>query len=174
MAARLMNATQRTAPQPSFAELFTPKLVTVFREGYAWQHLRADALAGLTVAIVVGFALGSVLFIHRMAQTTAIAAHVPFAEEPDRADGADAERRPYDESLAADPDVVVYRITGAFFFGAAAAIGTVLERISTRHRALIVVLSASTVSRRDRGEHARRSRAQGREAPRARRADGRE
>jgi SulP family sulfate permease len=96
---------------------------------------------GLTEAIVVGFALGSILFIHRMAQTTAIAAHVPF-EEPDRADGANAERRPYDESLAADPDVVVYRITGAFFFGAAAAVGAVLDRISARHRALIVDLSA--------------------------------
>ena len=52
------------------------------------------------------------------------------------------ERRPYDESLAADPDVVIYRITGAFFFGAAAAVGAVLDRISTRHRALIVDLSA--------------------------------
>src|SRR5918994_5899126 len=46
-----MNAIPE-ASQPSFAELFTPKLVTVFREGYALQHLRADALAGLTVAIV--------------------------------------------------------------------------------------------------------------------------
>ncbi|HUQ52266.1 MAG TPA: STAS domain-containing protein, partial [Gammaproteobacteria bacterium] len=97
---------------------------------------------GLTEAIVVGFALGSVLFIHRMAQTTAIAAHVPFAEEPDRADGSNAERRPYDESLATDPDVVVYRITGAFFFGAAAAVGAVLDPIATRHRALILDLSA--------------------------------
>jgi SulP family sulfate permease len=97
---------------------------------------------GLSEAIVVGFALGSILFIHRMAQTTAVAAHVPFAEEPDRADGANPERRPYDESLAADPDVVVYRITGAFFFGAAAAIGAVLERIHASHRALIIDLSA--------------------------------
>jgi len=46
-----MNATLPDVPKPSFAELFTPKLVTVFREGYEW-HLRADALAGLTVAIV--------------------------------------------------------------------------------------------------------------------------
>ena len=37
---------------PSFAELFTPKLVTVLREGYGRQALRADAIAGLTVAIV--------------------------------------------------------------------------------------------------------------------------
>jgi SulP family sulfate permease len=33
-------------------EAFTPKLVTVFREGYRAPDLRADAIAGLTVAIV--------------------------------------------------------------------------------------------------------------------------
>ena len=38
--------------QPSFAELFTPKLVTVFREGYGAKDLKADILAALTVAIV--------------------------------------------------------------------------------------------------------------------------
>ena len=37
---------------PSPAELFTPKLVTVLREGYGARDLRADVLAGLTVAIV--------------------------------------------------------------------------------------------------------------------------
>src|SRR6187551_1581903 len=47
-----MSSTPSSAAQPTFAELFTPKLVTVFREGYRWQHLRTDALAGLTVAIV--------------------------------------------------------------------------------------------------------------------------
>lgn len=39
-------------PRPTFAELFTPKLVTVLREGYGWARFRADAIAGLTVAIV--------------------------------------------------------------------------------------------------------------------------
>ena len=38
--------------EPTFAELFTPKLVTVLREGYRPRDLRADAVAGLTVAIV--------------------------------------------------------------------------------------------------------------------------
>jgi SulP family sulfate permease len=48
-----MNAPVRSsAPEPTFAELFTPKLVTVFREGYDLGKLRSDALAGLTVAIV--------------------------------------------------------------------------------------------------------------------------
>ena len=47
-----MNERLQPASAPTFGELFTPKLVTVFREGYEWKHLRADALAGLTVAIV--------------------------------------------------------------------------------------------------------------------------
>jgi sulfate permease, SulP family len=37
---------------------------------------------------------------------------------------------------------VVYRISGAFFFGAAAAIGSVLDRIADTHRALIIDFSA--------------------------------
>src|SRR5215204_4013277 len=39
-------------PPPTFSELFTPKLVTVLREGYGFAELKADAVAGLTVAIV--------------------------------------------------------------------------------------------------------------------------
>src|SRR3954468_22253672 len=38
--------------QPTALELFTPKLVTVLREGYGLADLRADAIAGLTVSIV--------------------------------------------------------------------------------------------------------------------------
>ena len=38
--------------EPTFIELFTPKLVTVLREGYGLADFRADAIAGLTVAIV--------------------------------------------------------------------------------------------------------------------------
>ena len=52
MIAAPMSATQPTVAPPTFSELFTPKLVTVFREGYRLAHLRADAVAGLTVAIV--------------------------------------------------------------------------------------------------------------------------
>jgi SulP family sulfate permease len=38
--------------RPTFIELFTPKIFTVFREGYGLGDLRADVVAGLTVAIV--------------------------------------------------------------------------------------------------------------------------
>ncbi len=40
------------APQPTFLELFTPKFFTVLREGYGRKDFQADAVAGLTVAIV--------------------------------------------------------------------------------------------------------------------------
>ena len=38
--------------KPTFGDLFTPKLVTVLREGYGAAGLKTDAIAGLTVAIV--------------------------------------------------------------------------------------------------------------------------
>lgn len=41
-----------TAGEASWRELYTPKLATVLREGYRLSDLRADAVSGLTVAIV--------------------------------------------------------------------------------------------------------------------------
>src|SRR3546814_2581344 len=38
--------------EPGFRALFTPKLITVLREGYNFGAFRADVIAGLTVAIV--------------------------------------------------------------------------------------------------------------------------
>jgi SulP family sulfate permease len=108
------------------AVLMATLLLTLFRD--------------LTEAIVVGFALGSVLFIHRMSRTTAIATQQPFASE-DKADTVNGGRTAYDSGPAENPDVVVYRISGAFFFGAAATIGSVLDLASARG-ALIVDFSA--------------------------------
>src|SRR3712207_9470129 len=48
----MSTVSRLAAPEPTFAELFTPKLVTVLREGYNARKFQADALAGLTVAIV--------------------------------------------------------------------------------------------------------------------------
>ena len=94
----------------------------------------------LTEAIVVGFALGSVLFIQRMSRATAVATQTPFVAR-DEADTA-RPRDTYDEDAAANPDIVIYRITGALFFGATASIGSVLDRIQDDHKALIVDFSA--------------------------------
>jgi SulP family sulfate permease len=94
---------------------------------------------GLSEAIVVGFALGTLLFLHRMAQTTDVAVQLPPVLE-DEAD--DTGRQPYDPSEAADPDIAIYRISGAFFFGAAATVGSVLDRIADRHKAFVIDFSA--------------------------------
>ncbi|HEX2727213.1 MAG TPA: SulP family inorganic anion transporter, partial [Beijerinckiaceae bacterium] len=48
----MSNLSRLAPPEPSFADLFTPKLVTVLREGYDARKLQADALAAITVAIV--------------------------------------------------------------------------------------------------------------------------
>jgi sulfate permease, SulP family len=63
-------------------------LLTIFRD--------------LTEGILVGFALGAVLFINRMAQMTGIEAATPLVRD-DVADYADGDRVPYDSGLAADP-----------------------------------------------------------------------
>ncbi len=102
-------------------------LLTVFRD--------------LTEGILVGFALGAVIFINRMAEMTGIEDSTPLVSA-DRADSDNGERAPYDSGLAVDRDVLVYRITGAFFFGAASAVGTVLDGIADRRKAFVVDFAA--------------------------------
>jgi SulP family sulfate permease len=102
-------------------------LLTIFRD--------------LTEGIVVGFALGAVLFINRMAEMTGIEDGTALAIA-DRADDGNGERVPYDPGLAVDREVLVYRITGAFFFGAASAIGGVLDAITDKRKAFVVDFAA--------------------------------
>ncbi len=97
-------------------------LLTIFRD--------------LTEAIVVGFLLGAVLFIHRMSRAAEVRTEVPFVATDHADSGAT-----YDEARAANPEVVIYHITGALFFGAAASIGAVLDRISDTHKVLVLDLA---------------------------------
>lgn len=120
-------ATLLRASRGDAAVLLVTFLLTIFRD--------------LLEAIVVGFALGSVLFIQRMSKTTAIATHSPFVSE-DQADGTVGGAGASDISSTTDPDIMIYRITGVFFFGAAASIGSVLDRIGDTHRALIIDFAA--------------------------------
>ncbi|MBX3553613.1 MAG: SulP family inorganic anion transporter [Pseudolabrys sp.] len=95
----------------------------------------------LMTGIIVGFGIGTLLFVSRIAQATGVAAETPFAPQ-DKADHGDGERTPYDASLATDPRVIVYRITGAFFFGVASAVGEALDFMSDdRCKVLIVDFS---------------------------------
>ena len=90
---------------------------------------------GLTEGIVVGFALGAVLFIKRMADVAGVEAHGPLVRE-DRGDNANGPRTAYE--AASDPDIIVYRITGALFFGAASSIAALLEQVPSHYRALVL------------------------------------
>lgn len=91
----------------------------------------------LTEGILVGFGLGTLLFLNRMAQSVEIESARPLSvpNEADQAEGF------YDAALAADPDILVYRISGAFFFGAAASVGAALDEIAERPKAFIVDFS---------------------------------
>lgn len=102
-------------------------LLTIFRD--------------LTEGIIVGFALGAVLFINRMATATGIEEHAPLVQA-DRADAANGGRTPYDPALATDSAVVVYRLSGAFFFGTASTVGAVLDRIADQRKAFVIDFTA--------------------------------
>ena len=96
----------------------------------------------LTEGILVGFGLGTLLFLHRMAQAVEVQTGVPLVAE-DQADDVPGEARtPYDPSLASDPDIVVHRISGAFFFGSAANVAIALDHLAERPKAFVLDFSA--------------------------------
>lgn len=78
----------------------------------------------LTEGIVVGFALAGLVFVKRMSDAAGV--------QPDT--GAD--------DWAQSDDRVIYRLSGPFFFGAAAQLGSVLDRIADQPRLVILDLSA--------------------------------
>lgn len=97
-------------------------------------------LRDLTEGIVVGCAIGSILIIYRLSQTAGIRADTPLVPA-DRAD-FDASRKPYEPETVADSEIVIYRLSGAFFFGTASTVSTVLDRIGDRHKAFILDFGA--------------------------------
>ncbi|MFT6226845.1 MAG: SulP family sulfate permease [Paracoccaceae bacterium] len=80
----------------------------------------------LTEGIIVGFALGTLIFVHRMAEAAKIETGTPDVGDN------------FDPALAADPDVAVYRLKGVFFFGAASTVSSVLDQISDGRRAFVM------------------------------------
>ncbi|WP_374653954.1 SulP family inorganic anion transporter [Dongia sp.] len=114
---------------------------------------RADALvlmatflvtifSDLIDGILTGFCLSALLMLHRMSQAVAVetAAHPLFAE--DQADDANGARERYQPAEGMDRDIVICRISGAFFFGAAASVGAALDRIGAHPKAVIVDFAA--------------------------------
>jgi sulfate permease, SulP family len=98
----------------------------------------------LIEGIVVGFSLGALLFLHRMSKEIEVD-HAHPVVEADKADDAPNGEKPYSAALRTDEDVVVYRISGAFFFGAAATVGSALDRIGGQPKAFVIDISAVDV-----------------------------
>ncbi len=92
----------------------------------------------LTSGIVVGVALGSLLFMHRMARSVEVTQNEDF-DDDDRDDSQEP-RGPYETSDS--DDTLVYRVAGPFFFGAAGTVAEVLERIGQTPKNFIVDFSA--------------------------------
>ncbi|MBN2907552.1 MAG: STAS domain-containing protein [Rhodobacteraceae bacterium] len=92
--------------------------------------LGMTVLRDLTEAIVTGLALGSLVFMHRMAQMGGVDTMM---------DETDTESRPEDRGQTRQ--TVVLRLTGAYFFGSAPVIENVLDRIAARPRHLILDLA---------------------------------
>jgi SulP family sulfate permease len=123
MAERHAFATLIRASRGDAVVLLATFLLVVFRD--------------LTEGILIGFGIGALLFLHRMAQAVEVERPQPMIE-PDRADDANGGRAPYDPALATDRDIVVYRISGAFFFGAAASVAAALDRIGAHPKAYVI------------------------------------
>jgi sulfate permease, SulP family len=100
--------------RPDAVILLATFLLTIFRD--------------LTEGIAVGVILASFVFMHRM--TGLVSAK--------RLDNCDDDR----DMINTTKDEVVYRIEGPFFFGAAAEIAEVLERIGERPKNFVLDLEA--------------------------------
>jgi SulP family sulfate permease len=128
MAEKHEFATLLRASRGDAAVLLVTFLLVVFRD--------------LTQGILVGFGLGALLFLHRMAQAVEVERPVPRIDD-DKADGTDGDPSTrYDAAQASDQEVVVYRISGAFFFGSAAMVAAALDEIGERPKAYVVDVSA--------------------------------
>lgn len=90
----------------------------------------------LTVAIQVGVVLSAIQFMHNMADAVEVESHgAAHLIERDRPD-APGVRPAYERAIY--DDVVVYRIHGPFFFGAADRLARTLGRIGDRPRFLVL------------------------------------
>lgn len=99
----------------------------------------------LSEGILIGFTLSSLLFLHRMATSVEVERPALEGQEdvPDTA--GNGARQPYDPRLATARDIVVHRISGAFFFGAAASVAAALDRIGEHPKAHVIDFSAVSV-----------------------------
>ncbi len=89
----------------------------------------------LSLGILMGFALGAMVILHRLAQSVEVESGGGLIEE----DRPDADGSPAMPRL--DPDIAFCRISGAFFFGSAGMVGATLDQLGEQPRAYVLDLS---------------------------------
>jgi SulP family sulfate permease len=94
----------------------------------------------LALGIAVGVTLGAFLFLHRMAEAIEVGSGDNFSGE-DRADDYTGKNGAYDAEAASDAEFMVYKISGAFFFGATASVSAALDRIGRYPRTFVFDLA---------------------------------
>jgi SulP family sulfate permease len=102
-------------------------LLTIFRD--------------LTEGIAAGVTLGALVFMHRMAEAVQVSSNVDIGVD-DEADATGPDRAAYSPE---PQSVVVYRIAGPFFFGAASQVAQTLTVIGRAPRVYVLDLSAVPV-----------------------------
>lgn len=93
-------------------------------------------ITDLSTAIEVGVVLAALFFMHRMANAVEISTATKMIVED--IDDYSRERTMYERRTDIPDDVEVFQIDGPFFFGAAARLGDILERLRTPPKAFIL------------------------------------
>jgi SulP family sulfate permease len=98
----------------------------------------------LIEGIVIGFSISALLFLHRMSTSVSVdTEHAMVA--PDRGDSDAEQEKRYSPDMRTDDEIVVCRISGAFFFGAAASVSNVLDRVGSAPKAYVMDLTEASL-----------------------------
>jgi anti-anti-sigma regulatory factor len=100
------------------------------------DHGDPDGGAGHHRRDRAGVTLGSLIFMHRMAHMVAVKAHKAILDD-DQVDSGESDRI----NNGRDPDFIVYRISGPFFFDAASTVAAALDHIGRRPKAFVLDLT---------------------------------
>jgi SulP family sulfate permease len=96
----------------------------------------------LVVAVNVGVVIAALLFMKRMSESVRVQQQSGPSDDADAPAGAmpAAGAEPFEVPVKLPPSVLVYRIDGPFFFGAAEKLESTLERVPLGVRAIVLRL----------------------------------
>ena len=93
----------------------------------------------LTEGILVGFALGTLLFLYRIAQAVEVRGDRSMIQEGQ----ADGDYARFDAAFAPDSNVILYGISGAIIFGATAGVASALMALGKMQKLTMLLFRMS-------------------------------